>query len=165
MAKTQGKKNTALATVQDVPDFTDITKIPNYLETISQRITDLKGLSDSEVRIDESLGTFGRIKDITNPEALIHAYNYITSKAERYDRVEGHFKDLSKQNVPKFKENGFTLEQWQKEIDTAYLLIVNKAEIEKMEKLKATMAELLSEDEKKKMKLKDLQNMFKEFAS
>lgn len=169
MAKSNDQKRSTGSALQPAAkDFSmnlsDPSQIPAYVEQINAKLRELQGNNNEEARIDKPLGNFGVIKNVTTAESLVHAYSYITSKARRYEELAPHFREVSKVKVPPFKEEGFTLEQWQKEIDLQYRIVVNQKEIEKFTKYRDAMTELMSEEDKKRAKLQQLSEMLAEDA-
>lgn len=122
-------------------------KIPAMLEVINQKITNLKGDKEKAARVTGTLGAFGRVSDITNPDTLRDAYAYITRKGEAIEGYNEVFKKVAPTaKFNKYKEGGATVEQWQEEILTQYRDVTFKEELTKLQEAKKLLEENLSEE-------------------
>ncbi len=156
MAKPKKATTNELAVSEQFND----TQVSTALEQINLKLKELKEGDENLNLINEPLGVFGRIQDIEDPQLLRGAYAYISKKGEAVDSYSHVFqKAVPAIKIGVFKENGYTVSQWQEVILAQYRKTTRKAEIEKMEKIKSKMEKLLSEEAKKQQEFKELQDL------
>lgn len=123
--------------------------IPFLLEKVNKQIKDLKGNRDKIVRINESLGNFGRINEIKDPQLLRGAYAYITKKAEANESYNSVFLEVDPSTkLDSFKEQGHSLKQWQDEILAQYAEVTYAGKLDKLQKVKEELEKNLSAEAK-----------------
>jgi len=156
MAKTT--KNTELSTVGNFNLSTfKQEQVPSAIEFLEAKIKELKGDDKQETVITGELPGFGRIENISDVMVLRAAYAQVTQKANIINQHNEVFQALAPSiKVAKYKEGGYSPEQWQQGILSQYKKIVFKEELEKLEKAKDKLQKHLSEEERMKQDLKDV---------
>ena len=159
MAKQQSTtKATELATAAtfNIATFKQ-EQVPSAIEFLEAKIKELKGDDKGETVITGELPGFGRIENITDVMVLRAAYAQVTQKASVINAHNDVFQAVAPSiKVAKYKEGGYSPEQWQKGILSQYKKIVFKEELEKLEKAKDKLQKHLSEEERMKQDLKDV---------
>lgn len=132
-------------------------QVPSAIEFIEAKIKELKGEDKEETVITGELPGFGRLENITDVMVLRAAYAQVTQKSNIINQHNDVFQSIAPSiKVAKYKEGGYSPEQWQKAILQRYKNIVFKEELERLEKAKDKLQKHLSEEERMKQDLKDV---------
>jgi len=155
---TKQTKTTGLATMENFNLSTfKQEQVPSAIEFIEAKIKELKGEDKEETVITGELPGFGRIENITDVMVLRAAYAQVAQKSAIINQHNEVFQSVAPSiKVAKYKEGGYSPEQWQKGILSQYKKIVFKEELEKLEKAKDKLQKHLSEEAKMKQDLKDV---------
>lgn len=132
--------------------------IPNMLETVIKKITELKkGISDKPETTGE-LDGFGAINKIDTVEQLIKAHSSVVNRQKCYDESAN---EILPENIkkPTFKLNGFSAKQWVSDIKKRIVEVGYKQELEKLNKVKTKLEANLSAEAKLAKDLKDIANI------
>lgn len=137
-----------------------LEQVPTMLEKINAEIAKLKGDNEKSPVINEGLGVFGQIANITDHTVLIDAYSFITRKAAAYEENKGHFEEIEGAKLGDFKEKGHSVKAWKDAIDAQYRKIRFDARLQKLEKAKDLLKENLSKEQKFQQSMADLADLF-----
>ncbi len=146
------------------PDMITLENVPTLLEQVNKKIDELKGGREKNVRITETLGQFGSISGIKDLATLRGAYAYVTKKLEAVNSFNGDFEAALGQKVDEAKENGYTVEQWQKEILAQAKEITFATTLEKLEQTRKILMENVSKEQKFQESMKDIVGLLSKTA-
>lgn len=153
MTKVKASQKNVLAIQQ--PTQNDI---PALLETVSEKIKQLKGNQETkETTAGVNLRPFGPVKDINKVEDLVKAHSMLTAKSDAYNK-SAKVLDINTEKYP-FKEDKFTLGQWEDDIKTRLAVVKNRTELNRLEKVKKLLEENLSAESKLANDLKKAQEI------
>lgn len=134
--------------------------VPTMLQQVKDKISQLKTGDEETALIDKPLGSFGMVQQITDPLVLRVAYAYITKKAAGVDDYNEVFQDAVRAiKITPFKENGYTVNQWQTVILAQYRKATRTVELEKLEKIAKELEECLSTEDKMRSKLGNISDL------
>jgi hypothetical protein len=135
--------------------------LPAMLRVVDAKIAALRGSDEKEETSSSSeLPLFGKISEINDPLVLRAAYAHIMKKVEGINAHNEVFKAVAPTiNVPVYKENGNTVEQWKKIILNQYKKVVFKEELDKLQKAKDKIQNNLSQKDKMRADLADAFNL------
>lgn len=162
MAKSKTKlKETTTVAVQDIA----LTKenVPQLLEVVNARIKNLQLKYETVQPITKELEHFGRIDKITTLSTLVAAHSSLKNR-ERFYKESGKelIEDVYGRKTPEFIVEGHSVSEWVNEIKNRINYLINKNEIEKLNRSKAILENHLSEE----MKLaKDLEAIQKDLLT
>lgn len=162
MAKSKTKlKETTTVAVQDIA----LTKenVPQLLEVVNARIKNLQLKNETVQPITKELEHFGRIDKITTLSTLVAAHSSLKNR-ERFYKESGKelIEDVYGRKTPEFIVEGHSVSEWVNEIKNRINYLINKNEIEKLNRSKAILENHLSEE----MKLaKDLEAIQKDLLT
>lgn len=132
-------------------------QVPSAIEFLEAKIKELKGDDKGETVITGELPGVGRIENITDVMVLRAAYAYVGQKSKIVNDTNSVFQAVAPSiKVAKYKEGGYTAEQWQAAILSQYKKVVFKEELAKLEKAKDKLQNHLSAEAKMKQDLKDV---------
>lgn len=137
-------------------DMITLENVPTLLETVNKKIEELRGNREKNVRITESLGQFGSVSGIKDLATLRGAYAYVTKKLEAINSFNSVFEEALGQKVEPAKENGYTVEQWQKELIAQAKEITFASTLEKLEATRKILMENVSKEQKFQESMKDI---------
>ena len=155
-------KETGVAVI--TPDMITLENVPTLLDQVNKKINELKGGREKNVRITETLGQFGSISGIKDLATLRGAYAYVTKKLEAVNSFNWDFEDALGQKVDEAKENGYTVEQWQKEILAQAKEITFATTLEKLEATRKILMENVSKEQKFQESMKDIVGLLSKTA-
>lgn len=162
MSKTKTKlEETTTVAVQDIA----LTKenVPQLLEVVNTRIKNLQLKNETVQPITKELEHFGRIDKITTLSTLVAAHSSLKNR-ERFYKESGKelIEDVYGRKTPEFIVEGHSVSEWVSEIKNRINYLINKNEIEKLNRSKAILENHLSEE----MKLaKDLEAIQKDLMT
>lgn len=157
VTKTPESTSTAVATgIQ----FT-VNDVPKLLEQVTAKINAIKkGIPESPETTGE-LENFGKISEIDSVEDLIKAYSSVTTKEEFYKKAAAAILPAGIK-CPPLKLSGHSPSAWIKDIEARIVIVANKTELAKLEKVKAKLEENLSAEAKLSKDLADCANILKD---
>jgi hypothetical protein len=134
--------------------------IPTMLELVDEQIKKIKqGLPDSP-HTDKDLPGIGKISALKTVDSLLKAASMIIAKEEAYNKAaeqilpEGFKK-------PTFKLNGVSSKLWIEDISARVVIVANKEQLNKLEKVKKKLEENLSAEAKLTRDLEEIQSILK----
>lgn len=145
-------------------DMITLENVPTLLETVNKKIDELRGNREKNVRITESLGQFGTVSGIKDLPTLRGAYAYVTKKLEAVNSFNSVFEEALGQKVEPAKENGYTIEQWQKELIAQAKEITFASTLEKLEATRKILMENVSKEQKFQESMKDIVSLLGQTA-
>lgn len=145
MSKKNDKETTAL---------TIATGTPEALKAINAKIAALKHIEESVYKTSGELEGFDNIKTETKLENLIRAYSVVKFKEQAYEAAA---KDLGLKTYPQFSIGSGTAEDWKKDILLRIEIINHKETLDKLNSFKTRMEGFLSEQDKKALLLKEME--------
>lgn len=153
MAKNKGKAEKKEETTNALSTQGQFSQkdIPNLLEKVNEQIKALKGSAEQSVKTDVNIPSFGKIKDIKKLDELIKLHSWIQSKEEDYkNSVKNTFtaEKFSGIKPPAFSLYGVSASSLYADIEFQYKLIAHKSQLDKLQKVKATLEENLSQEAK-----------------
>lgn len=123
--------------------------IPKLLEEVNKKINSLKGgNSENESTKGTQLPSFGEIAKIDKVTTLIQAVSSVRARQKAYAEAAKEL-DASTTKFP-FKLAGFSADTWVNDIKARYSILANKAELDRLNKIKKTLEENLSQEAKLK---------------
>lgn len=146
----KAKKSTAVA-VSGLQDLVALGQegIPGLLEKVVAQITALRGSTKEEASTSgKDLPGFGQIKDIVKVSILIQAHSAVVNRAIAYKKSADAL-GISLLKFP-FKLEGCTENQWVSDITIYVALLSNRVELIKLNKIKKTLEDNLSQEAKLK---------------
>lgn len=138
--------------------LTVISDTPSMLDALNAKIKALKHIEDSVYKTSGNLDGFGDIKAETKIENLIRAFSMIQGKAEGYAKASV---ELGLETVPAFQVSGGTVADWKQDIQLRINIINHKETLDKLNGFKSKMESFLSEQDKKALLIKEMENFFK----
>jgi hypothetical protein len=134
--------------------------IPTMLELVDEQIKQIKkGLPDSP-HTDKDLPGIGKISTLKTVDSLLKAASMIIAKEDAYNKAaekvlpEGFKKPL-------FKLNGVSAKLWIEDISARVVIVANKEQLNKLEKVKKKLEENLSAESKLARDLEEIQSILK----
>lgn len=140
------KSTTALGLTSDTPEA---------LKQINAKIAALKHIEDSVYKTNGELEGFGNIKTELKLENLIRAYSMVKAKEAAYEAAA---KDLGLKTYPQFLIGSGTADCWKKDILLRIEIINHKETLDKLNSFKSRMEGFLSEQDKKSLLLKEMED-------
>ena len=96
-----------------------------------------------------SLSPFGNLKEVKDVETLVKAHSLVAGKEARYNES---VKTLNVEGTAKpFNENGYSLKEWESDIQLQVRILTHKDRLEELKKLKKEAQQFVSEEDKRAM--------------
>ena len=122
----------------------------------------IKGAEDEDESVKgKSLPGFGEISNINDTSELIKAYSSVLGKEKAYEEAA---KEMNLNKTPAFKIEGVSADVWKKAILRREVIASSSAKLERLEKVKVIMTDMLSKEEKQKAKLRELDDILGELS-
>lgn len=132
--------------------------IPELLEQVNQKIKTITGNSKPKASTDgKNFPGFGTINSVKKVGDLIKMHSAVVNRAEAYTKSAKTL-NLSLTKFP-FKIEGCSKNQWVEDISFQAKLLANKAELDKLKKIKQKLEENLSAKDKWIRDMKDIGNL------
>ena len=139
-----------------------IENAAEYLKKTEDAIKAIKRADDEDENVKgKNLPGFGELSSITDTSDLIKAYSSILGREKAYNEAAQEMK-LTK--IPDFKIEGVTADTWKKAILRREVIASSSAKLERLEKVKVIMTDMLSKEEKQKAKLRELDDILGELS-
>ena len=120
--------------------------IPTVLAAIDAKIKTCKDVTSEKFKTSMHLQPFGDLKETKDITILIKAYSLLTSKSNAYDLA---VKELGLADVPSFKEDGKSLNDWKEDIKLQIDITTHKDRLDELKKLKEEAQKFMSADDQK----------------
>lgn len=141
----------------------NVENAAKYLKQTEEAIKLIKGVEEDDESVKgKDLPGFGDISNITDTSELIKAYSSVLGREKAYAEAA---QDMGVSKIPDFKIDGVTAENWKKAIKRREIVASSAAKLERLEKVKALMTDMLSKEEKQKAKLRELEDVLSEIGS
>lgn len=134
------------------------TDTPSLLDALNAKIKALKHIEDSVYKTSGNLEGFGDIKQELKIENLIRAFSMVMGKADAYAKASV---ELGLDSVPAFQISGGTVADWKQDISLRIQIINHKETLDKLNGFKSKMESFLSEQDKKALLMKEMEDFFK----
>lgn len=146
--------STAVATATQ---FT-VNDVPSLLEKVTKQIALIKKNIPETAQTTGNLDGFGKINEINTVESLIKAHSSIVSKAAGYNESAAAIlpEGIKK---PTLLINGYSPASWIEDIKARIIIVANKSELEKLEKVKTKLEANLSAEAKLNKDLSEIANI------
>ncbi|MGL4385089.1 MAG: hypothetical protein ACRCS4_07295, partial [Flavobacterium sp.] len=156
------KEDKTKAQESNIPVVLTQKDVPSMLELVTKQINTLKGGLPKEASTSTAnLDGFGKVSSIDTVETLIKAASVVLAKQKAYNEAAKEvLPEIFK--VPPFSINGHSAAQWISDIKDRILVVANKAELEKLEKVKSTLEAHLSAEDKLAKDLLSIANLLGE---
>ena len=139
-----------------------IENAAEYLKKTEEAIKAIKGAEDEDESVKgKSLPGFGEISNINDISELIKAYSSVSGKEKAYEEAA---KEMGLSKTPAFKIEGVSADVWKKAILRREVIASSSAKLERLEKVKVIMTDMLSKEEKQKAKLRELDDILGELS-
>ena len=139
-------KETGIATVNALLDLGQ-DGIPQLLEQVNAKINAIVGDQVIKSTTDgKSFPDFGELKDITKVGDLIKMHSAVSGRVKGYNQSAKEI-GMSLTKFP-FKIEGCSAKQWLTDITIQTKILANKAELDKLKKVKQKLESNLSEQDK-----------------
>jgi hypothetical protein len=136
------KTSTGVATL-------DQFSIPTIIETLDKQIKEIGNIETSSYKTNMSLSPFGNLKEVKDVETLVKAHSLVAGKEARYNES---VKTLNVEGTAKpFNENGYSLKEWESDIQLQVRILTHKDRLEELKKLKKEAQQFVSEEDKRAM--------------
>jgi hypothetical protein len=136
------KTNTGVTTLEQF-------SIPTIIETLDKQIKEIGNIETSSYKTNMDLQPFGNLKNVKDVETLVKAHSFVAGKAARYDES---VKTLNVEGTAKpFTENGYSLKEWELDIQLQVRILTHKDRLEELKKLKKEAQQFVSEEDKRAM--------------
>jgi hypothetical protein len=146
------KKSEALILKNDM-------EMPGLIENLNKKISELKHIEESVYRTSGKLEGFViNLKEEMKIENLIKMKASLIVRKNYYDEAA---KSLGRKSYPDFKVDGFSIEDWDKDIQLRIQIIEHKDTLDKLNSFKEKAAKLMSEQDQKNMLINEMKNFFK----
>ena len=148
MSKPQGgQTGTGVATLEQFA-------IPDIIAQLDKQIKEIGNIETSQYKTNMELAPFGNLKNVKDVETLVKAHSLVAGKAARYDES---VKALNLEGTAKpFIENGYSLGEWEADIQLQVRILTHKDRLEELKRLKKEAQQFVSEEDKKAMFFKSL---------
>ena len=133
-------------TTSNLPAKLTQADVPSLLSQVNEKIAQLKGVSDEGNRTSGKLEGFGNIRDIKDQSTLIKAYSSVLGRTKAYAEAAKEFEGMGE--VPAFKIDGSTADQWLHDIKLQYNQVTYKDQLEKLNAVKSELEKHLSAEDK-----------------
>lgn len=120
--------------------------VPDMLKLVNEKIAQLKGASDEGSRTSGNLEGFGNIKSIKDQVTLIKAASSVIGRSKAYAEAAKEFEGMG--DIPPFKIDGATTEQWLHDLKLQYSQVTFKEQLDKLKSVKAELEKHLSAEDK-----------------
>lgn len=138
------KTSHAVATIKSEMTREDI---PSLIDNVNKKLEELKGNCEEKPQtIGKSIPQFGRIEELDSLNDLVQAHASIKLSIEKFEKSLSIIPEGIKK--PKYQIEGVDGEVWLKDIEARVKIVANKKAIEKLEKIKTTLENNLSAEEK-----------------
>jgi hypothetical protein len=123
--------------------------VPDIIAQIDNQIKEIGNIETSSYKTNMELTPFGNLKNVKDVETLVKAHSLVAGKAARYDES---VKALNLEGTAKpFNENGYSLKEWEADIQLQVRILTHKDRLEELKRLKKEAQQFISEEEKKAM--------------
>lgn len=131
--------------------------VPQLLQIVNQKISALTKTEEVK-KITEPLEHFGPIDKINTIGALISAHSSLVNREKFYNEsAEILIGDKYGKKAPVFKVKGHSVKEWTTQLQARVDYLINKKELDHLNKTKATLESHLSEDLKLQKDLESIQ--------
>lgn len=155
-------KKTTTETGVSVAGQFELANVPAYLEQVNAQIKALEGDKERGAKITESLGVFGVISGVKDPNVLRDAYAFISRKAQAAEEYKSVFQEIDPLTpIKEFKEKGHTVKQWQEEILAQYRSVTFDDKLSKLKEAKKLLEDNLSAEHKFQATMANIAELFK----
>ena len=147
----QPKAETTLALVEG--------SVFDHLEQVKQKLSEIQAVTDSPYKTPGRINTGGNTVDVkteTNVENLVVAYATVKTKIQV---VESAYEELGITNHKVVRIDGGTTEEWKADITLRLNIIQNQAKLDKLNKIKDGLTELMGKEEKAALLMNELKNI------
>lgn len=138
------KESTALALVG--------TSVPDVLTVLSEKLKELKAITECNYKTSGSLEGFGDIKSETKVENLIRAFSSIRGREKAYNEAA---QELGLETYPVFNVSGGNAADWKQDILLRKAVIEHDDTKKKLETLAEKAKKFLSEKDQYQIFLKE----------
>ena len=142
-----------------VMDELTIDKIPLFLEKVDKAIKNFKVTDEDDSILRVELPFFGELKDVCDTKTLIEAYSSIKAREDSYKKSA---KEMGIKNAPAFTMEGISAKKWKKAIINRENFISSSRKIEKLMKIREILVSRMSEEDKMKNDIQELQSILNE---
>lgn len=140
-------------------EVTTATSVPDAIEKLNKRLSDLKHIAESVYKTPGKVSTSSGQKDIkeeTNVTELVKCLSGILARAEAQEKA---YDALGMTKYPVVKVDGGTVEEWISDIKLRIEIIEQKDTFDKLNGIKKRWEELMDKEDRKALLIKEMENL------
>lgn len=135
--------------------------VPTMLEMVKKQINAIKGNLPPQSHTTSELPGFGKINQIKTVDLLIKAASMVIGKSNMYNEAAKEIIPVGIK-APAYKLEGSTKEQWLSDIKARVAIVANKTQLDKLNKIRTTLEDSLSEEARIANNLDKVRNLLLE---
>lgn len=147
------KETTAVALISNFK----MEDVPEMIQKLNEKINEITGTSEGNVKITEDLPSFGNIQNITDVPKLVQAYASVMTSEAMYENA---MKELKLPSKFTYKIGSYVPDTWKKSIKTRIAEVTQEDLLKKLKDAKAELEKHLSGEDKLKAMFSNLTEIF-----